>query len=526
MPKEISVVREDELKDGQMKEIQVNGVKVLLTKLDGVFYAIGGECSHYGGPLAEGFLSGDVVTCPWHQARFDVATGAVHEPPALDDMCGFSVRVEGGRVILRLPDAPETRCAVPMVTYDPDRDGRTFVILGAGGAGAAAALKLRQTGFYGRILMFTKEARLPYDRPNLSKGYLSGEEGPDSLPLKDENFWREYGIGVMSGMTVVQVDPGAKSLTTADGAIYTYDALLLATGGEPRRLAVPGADLAGVFTLRSADDADRLAEAAAQAAKVAVVGGGFIGMEAAASLRKRGLKVTVINSGQAPFERALGPEVGRVFQKIHEEEGVAFRLGERVQRLEGEGRVKAVILNDGERLDCDLVLVGMGVAPATGMLTGVPLNPDGSVTVDAHLRVMDGLYAAGDIARFPDWRTGEMIRIEHWRTAQQQGQIAALNMAGRPAAFQEVPFFWTVHFDYYLQYLGHAATWDEVLVHGSLEDRKFVAFYVKGGRILAAAGMEHDYGLAYLADLMRAGQMPAPDAVRREDPELVQHLRK
>jgi NADPH-dependent 2,4-dienoyl-CoA reductase/sulfur reductase-like enzyme len=363
--------------------------------------------------------------------------------------------------------------------------------------------------------MITQELRLPYDRPNLSKGYLSGDAGPEALPWRTPEFYRDYGIEVLVGQRVARVEVPLKTLNFADGRTLTYDALLLATGGAPRRLEIPGAQRPNVFTLRSADDADAIIGAALPASRVVVIGTGFIGMEAAAALTKRGLAVTVVGRGAIPLDRQLGPEIGGMLQQAHEEHGVAFRLGRTPVRLEGDGRVHALVLDDGEVLPADLVVVGLGVKPATDILQGVKLNPDGSVSTDRRLRVTEGLYAAGDVARFPDWRTGEAIRIEHWRLAEQHGRVAAHNLAGRRVEFAGIPFFWSEQFDLFLQYVGHAESWDELIVHGDLAGRNFLGFYVKGNRVMAAAGLQRDRQLAALAELMRLDIAPAPEELRR-----------
>jgi NADPH-dependent 2,4-dienoyl-CoA reductase/sulfur reductase-like enzyme/nitrite reductase/ring-hydroxylating ferredoxin subunit len=515
MSKEAIVFKAHELQDGDMREVVVGETKVLVVRLKGRFYAIGAECTHYGGPLIDGVLSGRRVVCPWHQAAFDVMTGNLEEPPALDAQPCYEVRVEDGDVIIKVPDAPENRRTPTMVRRDP-ADSRTFIILGAGAAGNAAAETLRQDGFQGRILMITNDPHLPYDRPNLSKGYLSGDAGPDALPWRTAEFYRDHDIEVLLGQSVTRVDPSRKTLTFEDGGSLVYDALLLATGGLPRKLDLPGAQKSNVLTLRSADDADAIIAAARPASRVVVIGAGFIGMEAAASLTKRGLSVTVVGSRPVPLERQLGAEIGGMLQEVHAEHGVAFRLGRTPVRLEGHDRAHAVVLDNGDALPADLVLVGLGVHPATQMLMGLELNPDGSVTVDKHMRVTDGLYAAGDLARFPDWRDGTPIRIEHWRLAEQHGRIAAHNLAGRPVEYAGVPFFWSEQFDLFLQYVGYASTWDAVLVHGDLQTRNFLAYYVKGNQVLAAAGLQHDRQLAALSELMRLNHLPSAAEVRRD----------
>ncbi|HEY7183485.1 MAG TPA: FAD-dependent oxidoreductase, partial [Blastocatellia bacterium] len=454
--KDITVARVDELKDGEMKQVDAGGTKVLLARVNGKYHAVGAICPHYGGPLAEGALCGERVICPWHHATFDVRTGDLLEPPAFDALPRYEVKTEGESVIVAVPDEAEDRRTPPMAKRDERQDQRAFVILGGGAAGYMAAQTLREEGFRGRVLMVTREDRLPYDRPNLSKDYLQGHAEPEWMPLRPDEFFDEYGIEVLRGREVAGVDAKAKTVSFKGGERLAYDALLVATGGEPRALQTAGSDLKNVLTLRSFADSDTIIAAAEGAKRAVVIGASFIGMEAAASLKTRGLEVTVVAPGQAPFEKALGGEIGALFRKIHEDNGVRFRLGEKVARINGAGKVEAVELESGEKIDADLVVVGIGVKPATDFLKGVELSDDGGVVVDEHLRATDGLYAAGDIARFPSPLTGERQRIEHWRTALQQGRIAARNMAGKNVAYGNVPFFWTRQFDAGLLYVGHA----------------------------------------------------------------------
>ena len=282
---EAKVAKVQDLQDGDMREVVVGKTKVLLTRLKGKFYAIGAECTHYGGPLAEGALNGHRVVCPWHQAVFNAMNGDLEEPPALDAQPCFAVRVQGEDIIVRVTDKAANRRTPAMVGRDPG-DGRTLVIMGAGAAGLVAAETLRQDGFKGRIVMITQEMRLPYDRPNLSKGYMSGDAGPEALPWRTPEFYRDHDIEVFLGHQVTRVEAPRKTIVFADGAVFTYDALLLATGAVPRPLTIPGAHWPNVFTLRSADDADAIIQAAGPASRVVAIGAGFIGMEAAAALTK------------------------------------------------------------------------------------------------------------------------------------------------------------------------------------------------------------------------------------------------
>jgi NADPH-dependent 2,4-dienoyl-CoA reductase/sulfur reductase-like enzyme/nitrite reductase/ring-hydroxylating ferredoxin subunit len=505
--KEFPLANTSDLGDGEMKEVSANGTKILLARVGGEFHAVGAACPHYGAPLAEGALCGTRVVCPWHHACFDVTTGGLEEPPALDSLPRYEVRVEDGRVLARVPDVAEDRVPPRMSRRDA-ADSRQFVILGAGAAGYAAAQTLREDGFRGRVVLITREDRAPYDRPNLSKDYLQGHAEPEWMPLRPDEFYKEYDIELLCGREVTRVDAAAKTVTFYGGDTLAYDALLVATGGAARRLNIPGSDLKNVCLLRGFSDADSIIETAARSKRVVVVGASFIGMEAAASLRARGLDVTVVAPSREPFEATLGPEVGALFRRAHEEQGVKFKLGSIVYRFEGTSGVEAVTLEGGERVEADMVLAGVGVRPATGFLEGVTLNEDGGVVVDAHMRAADGLYAAGDIASFNDPRTGARARIEHWRTAQQQGRVAAHNMAGRRAAFDGVPFFWTRQFDTGLLYVGHAAHWDEIVYAGDVAAQDFIAFYVKGGRALAAAGVNRDRDMAALEELFRLNLMP------------------
>ena len=526
MAKEI-VAKVNELRDGDKRAAVVGGRAVLLVKAGGKFYAIGAKCTHYGGPLAKGVVSGHRVLCPWHQACFDAVTGGVLDPPALDAVPHFAVRVEGDNVIVTVPDDPAASGpqTMPMVRRDARADNRTFVIVGGGAAGNEAAETLRQEGFRGRIVVVTHEHTVPYDRPKLSKTYLASKEPAERPVLRPRDFYADHDIELMTGREVASVDATAKSVSFADGASLRFDAVLLATGGVPRRLDVPGGGLQSIFTLRSLDDCDRIIAAAQNARRAVVIGASFIGMETAASLTERGLPVTVVAPDATPFERTLGKEIGAMFQKLHEENGVTFRLGAKLARFEGTGKVEKVVLENGDRLDADLVIAGVGVRPATDFLKGWALNPDGSVPVDLQFRAADGVYAAGDIAQFPDWRTGERIRIEHWRLAEQHGRVAARNMLGRKQDFVSIPFFWTNQFGVNLRYVGYTKGWDEIIFHGDPAAREFVGFYVKGGKVLAAAGVANDMKMVAISELMRIGRMPSADELRKGQPDLVQRLK-
>jgi len=452
--KEIVVTKTHEISDGDMKSYEVDGQKILIVRKDGRFYAFGGLCPHYGAELADGVLSDDRIVCPWHHAAYALTTGQVLEPPALDSLPPYELRIDGDDVIVSLPDeAPQSR-VLPMATYDAAKDPRTFVIVGAGAAGNAAAQTLREDGFEGRIVMITHEQHAPYDRPQLSKEYLEGSSQADALPLRPEEFYRDHGIEIMLETGVARVDVSRKTVDLENGEALHYDKVLVATGGVPRKLEIPGADLPNVFTLRSMEDASAIIQASSAAWRVAVIGASFIAMETAWSMTKRGLAVHVIAPEAVPFEKTLGPELGRLFRSLHQDSGVVFKLNSKVARFEGDEKVEAVVLESGERIATDMVVVGVGVRPATDFLSGIGLLPDGSVPVDDRFHAGNDIFAAGDIATFPYHYSGDRVRIEHWAVAEQQGRIAGHNMAGKSLPYTGIPFFWTNQCDLYFRMWG------------------------------------------------------------------------
>ena len=522
--REVPLAHASDLREGEMKEVTVGETKILLARVGDGYHAVGATCPHYGAPLAEGALCGTRVVCPWHHAAFDVTSGDLLEPPALDALVSYGVRVAGGQVFVSLPDGAQGRRTPAMTACDAAADPRQFVILGAGAAGYAAAQALREEGFRGRVVMITLEDSAPYDRPNLSKDYLQGHAEPEWMPLRPDEFFGGHGIKLVRNREVTRVDARTKTLTFEGGETMDYDALLVATGAAPVRLNIPGADLKNICVLRSFADADSVIETAGRARRAVVVGASFIGMEAAAALCARGLEVTVVAPSREPFASTLGPEVGALFRRVHESHGVRFKLGSIVYRFEGAHNVEAVVLDSGERIETDMVVVGVGVRPVTHFLEGVTLEEDGGVVVDSRLRAAEGLWAAGDIASFPDPRAGGRLRIEHWRTAQQQGRAAARDMAGRDAAFDGVPFFWTRQFDAGLLYVGHAAAWDEIVYRGRLDAHDFLAFYVRDGRVAAVAGMNRDGEMAAAEELMRLGRMPTPEQLKGDGASLLEML--
>lgn len=412
---DVTVAKISDFKDGETKQVSAAGKEILLARVSGTFYAVGATCTHYGAPLVDGVLNGKRLVCPWHHACFDIATGDLQEPPALDSLPHYEVKVEKDQVVVRIPDDVPDRRTPTMAKRDPI-DERLFVIAGGGAAGYAAAQTMREDGFTGRLVLITREDHLPYDRPNLSKEYLQGKAEPEWLPLRGEEFYAEHNIEVVRGREIEHIDAAEKTIKFADGETLRCEAMLIATGGEPRKLPFQTSTQENVFLLRSYADAEALIARAEKGKRAVVIGASFIGMEVASSLTTRGCEVTVVAPDDVPFQRILGAEIGKLFQDVHEGKGVKFKLGAAVAGFTGTHRVTAITLENGERIDADLVVVGVGVKPATAFLKGVTLHTDGGVVVDEHLRAAAGIYAAGDIAHFPSPLTGERQRIEHWRT--------------------------------------------------------------------------------------------------------------
>jgi apoptosis-inducing factor 3 len=500
MENEVFAARIDELQNGQMKEVTVGENKLVLAKVDDRFYAVGGNCPHLKAPLAKGALCGTQLYCPWHHSAFDITTGELQEPPALDCLPTYEVKVQGNEVYVTTiskQKVPNTN-----ITLFPDK---TFVIVGGGAAGLMAAQTLRQEGFDGKLVMITKEALPPYDRTMLSKKFLSGKMEAEKLPLRQEEFFEQHRIDLWTGKEVKTVDATTKTILLEDGSQLNYDKLLVATGGEPNSLQLPGANLENVCLLRSEADAERILEKAKAAKRVCIIGSSFIGLETAASLKTLGLDVTVLVKDAVPFEKIFGREIGQWFLDLHTEKGVTMKTATEVESIAGNAKVEHVVLKNGERIEADLVVVGIGVHPKTDFLQGVELDEkDGSVRVDEHLQAAADVYAAGDIARYPDGRRNEPIRVEHWRLAQQHGYITALNMLGKTCSVDDiVPFFWTNQYDQRLSYVGHAEDWDEVMMDGSVADKKFLAFYLKSGKVQALASMGRDVESNKIEDAMR-----------------------
>jgi 3-phenylpropionate/trans-cinnamate dioxygenase ferredoxin reductase subunit len=364
---------------------------------------------------------------------------------------------------------------------------RSIVIIGGGLAGAKAAESTRANGFDGRVVLVGAEQQLPYERPPLSKAVLRGDAVPSSTLAHDADYYAAHDIETIIGRAAIGLDVATRTVHIAGGGQVPFDAAILATGAAPRRLDVPGADLDGVHYLRNLDDSIRLADAIRAASRVAVVGGGWIGTEVAASARQMGAEVTLIDPGPVPLRRVLGARIGAVFAGLHADNGVALRLGAGVTALRGDDSVEAVVLTDGRVEPADLVVVGIGVIPRVDLAVHAGLRVDGGVVVDEQLESnVAGVYAAGDIANAFHPHYGRHLRVEHWANALNQGLTAGANATGRHDPYTRLPYFFSDQFDLGLEYVGHGDPSDDVVVRGDLEDRKFVAFWHRDGMVTAA----------------------------------------
>lgn len=458
---------------------------VLLVQAGSEIFAIEPSCSHYHGPLAEGLVVGDTIRCPWHHACFSLRTGEAARPPALNALAVWDVTRDQDKIIVhRKREAPK-----PTAAHRSAPTPEKFVIVGGGAAGFAAAETLRREGFAGAITMLSNDGAMPVDRPNLSKDYLAGNAPEDWLPLRGEDYYQDAGIDLRLNTNVSAIEPKARNVMLGNGDKLPFDRLLLATGAEPIKLQIPGADQPHVHTLRSVADSRAIIKAAASARCVLVIGASFIGLEVAASLRARKLEVHVVAPEERPMQRVLGPEMGDFVRALHEENGVNFHLEDTVEKLDGT----RATLKSGSVIEADLVVVGIGVKPRLALAEHAGLAADRGVSVSEYLETsVAGIFAAGDIARWPDPHSRHTIRVEHWVVAERQGQTAARNMMGWRERFDAVPFFWSQHYDVPINYVGHAESFDDIAIEGSIKGKDCLLRYRKAGRVLAVASIYRD----------------------------------
>lgn len=474
--------------DGSIVLGRVDSDDAILVRRGGAYYAVGAQCTHYHGALASGLVVDDTVRCPLHHACFSLRTGAALRAPALDPIACWRVERIGDKIFVR-ERIPETPPRTMPIAAGAKPAPESVTIIGGGAAGLAAADMLRREGYSARITIVSADDSPPYDRPNLSKDFLMGTAPAEWIPLRSSEYYAERRIELVLGAKAQSIDTQQHRVILTGGRQLDFGALLLATGADPVRLDIPAAGGARLFYLRSFDDSRAIVAAAASAKRVVVVGASFIGLEVAASLRQRGIEVHVVGPSSIPFQRVLGTELGTFIRDLHASHGVVFHLGTSVARIDGS----RVTLSDASSIEADFTVFGVGVRPAIALAEQAGLAIDRGVRVNEYLETSaKGIFAAGDIARWPDPHSGDRIRVEHWVVAQRQGQIAALNMLGRQQRFYAVPFFWSQHYDLTVNYVGHAETWDAIDIDGSLTSRDCAVTYRRGGRILAMAGISRD----------------------------------
>jgi NADPH-dependent 2,4-dienoyl-CoA reductase/sulfur reductase-like enzyme/nitrite reductase/ring-hydroxylating ferredoxin subunit len=470
--------------DGAIVAGRVDAEEAILVRRGEEFFAVGAQCTHYHGALANGLAVDDTIRCPLHHACFSLRSGVALRAPALDPIACWRVERVGSKVFVR-ERKPESKPSTPA-------GGKllsSVIIIGGGAAGLAAADRLRREGYAGRITMISADSAAPYDRPNLSKDFLMGTAPAEWMPLRSADDYSERKIELLLNSRVQSLDLKQRSVQLEGGQRIEFDALLLATGAEPVRLDIPTAGNARLMYLRTFADSQAIVAAAASAKRVLVVGASFIGLEVAAALRHRGIEVHVVGPARALFERVLGAALGTLVREVHESNGVVFHLGTSVASIDGT----RVTLKDGSSVEADFVVLGVGVRPALELAEQAGLAIDRGVRVNEYLETSaKGVFAAGDIARWPDPHSGDRIRVEHWVVAERQGQVAALNILGLGQAFDAVPFFWSQHYDLTINYVGHAESWDAIEIEGSLKSRDCAVTYRRGGRVLAVATVSRD----------------------------------
>jgi NADPH-dependent 2,4-dienoyl-CoA reductase/sulfur reductase-like enzyme/nitrite reductase/ring-hydroxylating ferredoxin subunit len=459
--------------------------EVLVVRADGKLFAIGAHCTHYHAPLVDGLIVGKEIRCPWHHARFDVSSGEAKTAPAFDTLGCWTVEQRGEQIFVTGKRTSAKVSKGPVFDNLP----QSIVIIGGGAAGFAAAARLRRENYTGSLTILSAESSVPVDRPNLSKDYLAGTAKEDWLPLRSPSFYQEACIDLRTGVSATALDRQSREVILSDGSKLSYDRLLLATGAEPLKLSLPGSDLPHVFTLRSLDDCRSIIEQARGARRALVMGASFIGLEVAASLRTRGLEVHVVAPDKRPMERVFGTQMGDFVRALHESKGVVFHLEDVATLIEKD----RVTLKSGGVIEADLVIVGVGVRPRVELAERAGLVTDRGVIVNAYLETSaPDIFAAGDIARWPDPHSGENIRVEHWVVAERQGQTAAVNMLGGREKFDAVPFFWSQHYDIPINYVGHAEKWDDIAIDGDIAGKDCLLRFTKGERTLAVASIFRD----------------------------------
>lgn len=486
-----------ELEENRPYAVKLGKKNILLVRIGNRVYANLAKCTHYGAPLKEGIVVGNEVVCPWHAARFKIEDGRVTAPPALQNLTRYEVKIEEGKVYVR-----KTRTETRKVTSTGKRE--TVVIIGAGGAGTACAQALRDEGYDGKIRIITAESSYPYDRPNLSKEFLTGEVKQEWMFLHPENYYSDNEIEIVFNEKVMEIDLKDKKVILASGGKMEYDKLVLATGAIPRTPDISGVYTQGFYLFRSMSDASAILSALEKSKRVVIIGDGFLGLEIASSLREKDVDVELVGRSEVPLRKVFGERIGGWIKHLHKESGTIYHSGRTVREIRGVGKVKEVLLDDGTLISTSIVIAAVGVIPAVDYLEGTGITKNNGVIVNQFLETpIDDIYAAGDIAIVPDPITREKRRIEHWVEAQNQGIHVARVIVGKKQKYSEVPFFWTHQCDKSIKYFGYASRIDSIKYRGSVEDGEFIAGYFRRGRLRAVAGCGMAEELLYLGELIK-----------------------
>lgn len=517
----------DEYRDGTLIDLPVgeSGVKsrssIVVARYQGSFFVIDGTCPHSGAKLANGVLSFEkgmpVLTSPQEDASFYLKSGKSIRGPRIDGVATYPAEVSRGKLSTRLPkdflSGGQVKSITPTMSRKNPRDKQIFAIVGGGAAASAAAETLRQEGFTGQIVMLTQEQYDPYDRTMLSKKL---QPKASDLTLRTADFLKQHGIEVVHQAIVTGVDAQAQKISyevRGETRKLEYDKVLVATGCTPRRLGVPGSEFPGVFTLRTPEDAEKIAQLSCKGNKIVLVGGSFTSLELASTLRAKKCDVTIIAMETYPFERVFGRKIGGAIARILHDKGVEWLGNASVRLFRGaeDTGVNGVELDDGEVLPADAVVLCIGASPNTNMIEGVSLDNSGGILVGPHLNSEDAptMFAAGDVCTYPSVRTGEKKRIEHWNVAVQQGRVAARNMLNQSVPFTTLPYFSTKLFGMTLQCVGdRPKDLNQVYLEGDLSEHEFIAYITEEDDIRAVVTMNRDSVCAACAELMKHGQMP------------------
>ncbi|XP_051956695.1 apoptosis-inducing factor 3 [Xyrauchen texanus] len=500
---------ESHLKDGEMMEVEVGHHNILLIRSDGVYSAISNQCTHYGAPLSKGVLSGHRVRCPWHGSCFNVKTGDLEEYPGIDCLPCHKVKVENSKVYVSVKKKIQGQ--PKRIKWMGVRDQEVFhtvLLLGGGVASLICAETLRQENYGGRIIMVSRDDLLPYDKTRLSK-VMDAES--DSLLMRSMDFFHKYDIEVWLKKEALSVDTNKKTATFDDGLIQCFDQILIATGCRAKCLDCPGADLENVLMLETPEDARRI-HYACMGCRTVFVGTSFVGMEVASYMIDKASSITIIGSTELPYQKTLGPEIGKVTMMMLEENGVKFHMNDAIAEVQGENRrVKAVKLKSGTTIETDVLIVGIGVVPNSEFLKGSPIRMDSKnyVIVDNYMRTnITDVYCAGDLTAFPlKMAGGQRVSIGHWQIAQTHGRTAAFNMLQREVELNTVPFYWTVLLGRTIRYTGYGEGYTEMVLKGKFENMKFLAIYLKHDEVVAAAGLNVEPAVSVVAERLAEGRV-------------------